>query len=145
MQIPGLHAKPEAPKPIATSATQVAQNVMPALQTIKSDPSVLLTKSASLGVGFGWNITKRLYNGVKDVVKMFLPPQLGKTIKHTLMWTAGLSAFSFVLTGPFHLPALPMFALASLGFDAAATFISGMMRNPNAAQAEQGAKLALTA
>jgi hypothetical protein len=90
----------------------------------------LLLKTAHTSAKTGLQLAKRLYNGVADVVKMFLPGQLGKTIKNTLMGTAGLSAFSFVLTGPFHLPALPLFALASLGFDMAGTFINGLFRDP---------------
>ena len=91
----------------------------------------LMTSAAKVSLNTGLNLTKRLYNGVADVVRMFLPSQLGKTIKNTLLGTAGLSAFSFILTGPFHLPALPAFAMASLGFDIAWTFVGGLLRSPN--------------
>jgi hypothetical protein len=143
MQVPSLissiapqKSAAQSPSPQNASTAIVA----PLLQSPPSSPLVqstlentksVLSKATSMTLGAGLSLSKRLYNASADVVRMFLPPQLGKTIKHTLLWTAGLSAFSFILTGPFHLPALPAFAIASLGFDMAWTFVGGLLRPLN--------------
>ena len=85
----------------------------------------------AFGINLGVNIVKRVCNGLRNVVNMFMPGQLGRTLRDTAMWTAGLSVFSFFLTGPLHIPAIPLYAVASLGFDAAGKFIAGVWQNPN--------------
>jgi len=130
---PNTHSANAASKPVSLQAA-LASPLKP-----QSPVADVMIKTAQYSLGTGLTLTKRLYNGVADVVKMFLPPQLGKTIKHTIMGTAGMSAFSFILTGPFHLPALPAFAVASLGFDMAYTFVNGIFRSPNPPQAIQKA------
>lgn len=85
----------------------------------------------SWGLGLAINTVKRLWNGARNVIGMFMPGQIGRTMRDTAIWTAGLSVFSFFLTGPLHIPAIPLYAVASLGFDAAGKFIAGMWVNPN--------------
>lgn len=142
MNVSGIAPNTPPHPQTATTPQALATVLSPLLSQIKSKTPVVedvMIKSAQYSMGAGLTLTKRLYNGVTDVLKMFVPPQLGKTIKHTLMWTAGLSAFSFILTGPFHFPALPAYALASLGFDMAWTFVNGVFRSSTPTQQPQSA------
>lgn len=119
--------------PAAVSAPAIAFNPLAPQQDIFASTQPQQPKKGWMtwGIGAGINIIKRAWNGVRNVINMFMPGQIGRTLRDTAMWTAGLSVFSFFLTGPLHLPAIPLYALASLGFDAAGRFIAGMWHNPN--------------
>ena len=82
---PNTPSAPAANKPVSLHSA-LSSPLQP-----QSPVGDVMIKTAQYSLGTGLMLTKRLYNGVADVVRMFLPPQLGKTIKHTLMGTAGMS------------------------------------------------------
>jgi len=126
----GLPSVSSAAKPVVLPVDQVT------LSQAANKPG-LGKRLASGSLGFVGSLSKRLLNGVVDTAKIFLPPQLGTTLKRTAIWTGIFSVLSFFFIGPLNLAAIPVFAGTSLAIDAMWAFANGMLRPPNKAKPQE--------